>query len=45
MLVGSLIDTVMNLGTFAFIGFCVWLLMRDLPDQGSGSDTDGSKPN
>ncbi len=33
MLVGSLIDTFLNVTTFAFIGACVWLFMRDLPDR------------
>ncbi|WP_286175707.1 hypothetical protein [Labrenzia sp. CE80] len=33
MIVGDLLDTVLNLGTFAFIGFLAWLMMRDLPDR------------
>ena len=33
MLVGSLIDTLLNVTTFAFIGACVWLFVRDLPDR------------
>ena len=33
MLTGDLIDTVLNLGTFAFIGAMVWLMMRALPDR------------
>ena len=45
MLVGSLIDTALNLMTFAFIGACVWLLLRDLPDRGSKSKTDDGNPN
>lgn len=32
MLVGSLIDTLLNVTTFAFIGACVWLFLRELPD-------------
>lgn len=33
MLTGDLIDTFLNLGTFAFIGAMVWLLMRGLPER------------
>lgn len=33
MLVGSLIDTLLNLTMFAFIGACVWLYLRDLPER------------
>lgn len=33
MLVGSLIDTLLNVTTFAFIGACVWLYLRELPDR------------
>ncbi len=33
MITGDLADTVQNLGTFAFIGFLVWLMLRDLPDR------------
>lgn len=36
MLTGDLIDTVLNLGTFAFIGAMVWLMIRDLPDRPDG---------
>lgn len=31
MLIGDPIDTFMNLGTFAFVGAMVWLLMRKAP--------------
>lgn len=31
MLVGDLLDTVLNLSVFAFIGVAVWMLIRDLP--------------
>lgn len=34
MLVGDIIDTMMNLTTFAFIGAMVWLLMRKGKDGG-----------
>lgn len=33
MLIGDLTDTFMNLGTFAFIGFLVWILMRKAPES------------
>lgn len=33
MLVGSVIDTVLNLSIFCFIGAMVWLLTRRLPDR------------
>jgi len=33
MLTGDLLDTLLNLGTFAFIGAMVWLLVRDFPDR------------
>ena len=45
MLVGSLIDTAMNLMTFAFIGACVWLLLRDLPHRSDKSNSDRTDPN
>ena len=32
MLIGDPVDTLMNLGTFAFIGFVIWLIMRKSPD-------------
>ena len=38
MLIGSLIDTILNLTTFAFIGACAWLLLRDLPERDDESD-------
>lgn len=28
MLTGDLVDTILNLGTFAFVGAMVWLLLR-----------------
>jgi hypothetical protein len=28
MLIGDLVDTILNLGTFAFIAAMVWLLLR-----------------
>lgn len=31
MLIGDPVDTLMNLGTFAFIGFLAWILMRKIP--------------
>ena len=37
MLIGDAIDTILNLITFAFIGACVWLLLRDLPGRSDGS--------
>ncbi len=33
MIIGDFTDTVMNLGTFAFIGFLIWLMVRELPDR------------
>ncbi len=33
MLTGDPLDTVLNLGTFAFMGFIVWLMMRKSPDD------------
>ena len=33
MLTGDLVDTVLNLGTFAFMGAIAWLLMRKSPDD------------
>lgn len=33
MLLGDPIDTLMNLGTFAFIGFVLWILFRKKPPQ------------
>lgn len=35
MLIGDPFDTLMNLGTFAFIGAMVWLLMRKGPRDGA----------
>ena len=40
MLIGSLIDTILNLTTFAFIGACAWLLLRDLPERKEGAKQD-----
>jgi len=34
MLIGNAFDTLMNLGTFAFIGAMVWLVMRKGPGSG-----------
>jgi len=34
MLIGDPIDTLLNLGTFAFLGAMAWLLLRDLPNRG-----------
>jgi len=31
MLIGDPVDTLMNIGTFAFIGFVAWILMRKEP--------------
>jgi|GEM_PF-2378295 len=36
MLIGDPIDTLMNIGTFAFIGFVAWIVMRGEP---GGPDT------
>jgi len=33
MLSGDLVDTLLNLASFAFIGVLVWLLVRPLPDR------------
>ncbi len=33
MLIGDLTDTLMNLGTFAFIGFLAWIALRKAPDN------------
>lgn len=33
MITGDLVDTLLNLGTFAFIGFAGWLLVRKLPKR------------
>lgn len=32
MLTGDFTDTILNLGTFAFIGAMVWLVVRKGPD-------------
>ena len=40
MLIGSLVDTALNLTTFAFIGACAWLLLRDLPERKDESTPD-----
>lgn len=34
MLIGDLLDTLLNLGTFAFIGAMIWLVMRKGPEGG-----------
>ncbi len=31
MLIGDPVDTFLNLGTFAFIGAMIWILMRKPP--------------
>lgn len=31
MLTGEITDTILNLSVFAFIGFVVWLSLRDIP--------------
>lgn len=31
MLIGDPTDTLMNLGTFAFIGFLAWIALRKAP--------------
>lgn len=38
MLVGDWLDTFLNLGTFAFIGFAIWLLTRTLKRPDSRED-------
>ncbi len=38
MLVGDLLDTALNLTTFAFIGAMGWLLARPLPPRPRRSD-------
>jgi hypothetical protein len=37
MLIGNLIDTILNVVTFAFLGAMIWLAVRDLPDRGEDS--------
>jgi|GEM_PF-3261891 len=47
MLTGDVIDTVMNLVTFAFLGAMGWLLARKLPardDRPADSDTAKQPP-
>ncbi len=34
MLIGDALDTLLNLGTFAFIGAMIWLVMRKDPKSG-----------
>ena len=43
MLIGSLVDTFLNLTTFAFVGACIWLLLRDLPDRSDKAKSDRKK--
>ena len=31
MLIGDALDTVLNLTVFAFVGFVIWLSIRELP--------------
>ena len=38
MLIGDPVDTVLNIGTFAFIGAMVWLMIRKLPRDGDDQD-------
>jgi hypothetical protein len=38
MLVGDTLDTVLNIGTFAFIGAIVWLMVRKLPEDRGDKD-------
>ncbi len=33
-LMGDTLDTLLNLGTFLFIGAMVWLVLRKAPDDG-----------
>ena len=33
MLIGDPVDTLLNLGAFAFIGAMIWLVMRKEPDK------------
>ncbi|CTQ63077.1 hypothetical protein LA5095_05882 [Roseibium album] len=32
MLIGDPVDTLLNIGTFAFIGAMIWILMRKSPN-------------
>ena len=41
MLIGTWIDTVMNLTAFAFIGMLVWVLLRPLARPDTTDETDG----
>ena len=43
MLIGDLLDTLLNLGTFAFLGAMIFLLRRPLPNR-IPSDTTDSAP-
>ncbi|TWI87365.1 hypothetical protein JM93_02607 [Roseibium hamelinense] len=38
MLLGDPVDTLMNLGTFAFIGFVFWILVRPGPSGAAPPD-------
>jgi hypothetical protein len=38
MLVGDAVDTVLNLGTFVFLGAMGWLLWRKLPERDDRPD-------
>jgi len=40
MLLGDLVDTVMNLSVFAFLGAMAWILMRSPANKGDKSKTD-----
>ena len=44
MLVGDLLDTVMNLVAFAFLGAMAWLLVRPLPKHDDTPDNTDDKP-
>lgn len=37
MLLGELVDTLLNLGTFGFVGAMVWLLTRPLKPTGDAT--------
>ena len=43
MLIGDLLDTLLNLGTFAFLGAMICLLRRPLPNR-PASDTTHDAP-
>lgn len=46
MLIGDPLDTLLNLGTFAFIGAMIWIATRKLPTaEAKTSDRDASDRN